>query len=54
MTITVSAPTIAYAPSSPPNGTVGVAYSQSLSASGGNAPYSFSVTAGTLPDGLAL
>ena len=36
------------------NGTVAAAYSQSLTASGGVAPYAFSVTAGALPAGLTL
>ena len=33
---------------------IGTPYSQMLAASGGTAPYSFSVTAGSLPDGLNL
>src|ERR1700730_2257894 len=37
-----------------PSGTVGVAYSLSLAANGGVAPYSWSVTSGTLPAGLSL
>jgi len=37
-----------------PNGTVGVAYSEQLSATGGTAPYSFTLSGGTLPNGLAL
>lgn len=37
-----------------PNGTVGVAYSQTLTASGGAAPYTFTVTGGALPPGLTL
>jgi hypothetical protein len=47
-------PTLALAPATLPNGTVAVAYSQSISATGGTAPYSFGVTAGSLPLGLAL
>ncbi len=35
-------------------GMVGVAYTASLEASGGTAPYTFAVTSGTLPAGLAL
>ncbi|MGM3276815.1 putative Ig domain-containing protein [Ralstonia sp. 24A2] len=50
--------TIAAAPSigttSLGNGEVGVAYSQTISASGGTAPYTFSITSGTLPTGLSL
>ncbi|GAA4809622.1 Ig domain-containing protein [Tomitella cavernea] len=34
--------------------TTGTAYSRSLTASGGTAPYSWAVTTGTLPDGLTL
>jgi hypothetical protein len=37
-----------------PNGTVGVAYSATIGASGGTSPYSCSITAGTLPAGLTL
>lgn len=33
---------------------VGEAFSQAIDATGGDAPYSFSITSGTLPDGLAL
>ena len=41
--------------SSLPNGTVGVAYSQALAASGGTAPYSnWTVSSGSLPAGLSL
>ena len=47
-------PTITVNPTSLPNGTVGIAYSQTLTASGGTAPHSFAVTAGTLPNGLTL
>ena len=55
--ISVSAapcPTIAVAPSSLSPGTVGVAYSQTITASGGAGPYSFAVSSGTLPPGLTL
>ena len=47
-------PTITLSPSTLPNGTVGVAYSQTILGSGGTAPYSFGVTSGTLPPGLTL
>ena len=41
-------------PATLPNGTVGVAYSQTVSATGGNGSYTFSVSAGSLPAGLSL
>ncbi len=37
-----------------PGGTVGAAYSQTLAASGGTAPYSWTITVGALPAGLLL
>ncbi|HWB84179.1 MAG TPA: putative Ig domain-containing protein [Bryobacteraceae bacterium] len=37
-----------------PNATVGQAYSAKLAASGGQSPYSWSITSGALPAGLAL
>src|SRR5436190_1506860 len=37
-----------------PSGTVSVAYSQTLAATGGKKPYSWSVSAGALPAGLTL
>jgi hypothetical protein len=37
-----------------PNWFDGVAYSQTVEASGGTAPYTFAVTVGALPDGLTL
>ena len=37
-----------------PNGTVGVAYSASINATGGTTPYMCSITAGTLPAGLSM
>lgn len=40
--------------SSLPDGTVTQAYSQTLSATGGTAPYAFSVLTGSLPSGLSL
>ena len=35
-------------------GTVGIAYSETITAQGGTAPYTFSVTAGSLPGGTSL
>jgi hypothetical protein len=37
-----------------PDGKVNVVYSQTLSASGGSGPYTWSTTVGTLPEGLSL
>lgn len=37
-----------------PAGTVGAAYSQSVAATGGLSPLSFSISAGTLPNGLGI
>ena len=47
-------PAITLTPASPPNGTVGVAYSQTIVGSGGTGPYTFTVSTGTLPAGLTL
>ena len=52
--VVISCPTITLAPATLPNGTVGSAYSQSITASGGTGPYTFAVTTGTLPAGLTL
>jgi uncharacterized delta-60 repeat protein len=52
--IGVSCAMIVVNPSSLPNGTVGAAYSQTISASGGSGTYSFAITAGALPPGLSL
>jgi outer membrane autotransporter protein len=53
-TLVLAAPAIAISPATVPNGVRGVAYSQTLSASGGTAGYTFAVTAGALPTGLTL
>jgi hypothetical protein len=45
--ITVNPPTL-------PNGSVGTPYNQTVSASGGTSPYTFSVSSGALPGGLLL
>ena len=37
-----------------PNGTVAVAYSQTLAATGGTSPYTWAVASGSLPSGLSL
>ncbi|MEG3191236.1 putative Ig domain-containing protein [Lysobacter sp. D1-1-M9] len=51
---TVSAPTVTIAPTTLPSATVGAAYSESITASGGTAPYTYAVTTGMLPAGLTL
>jgi uncharacterized repeat protein (TIGR01451 family) len=47
-------PTISLSPAVLPGGALGTPYSQSITASGGAAPYVFSITTGTLPPGLTL
>lgn len=46
--------TLSISTSSLPSGTVGAAYAMTLQASGGATPYSWSLTGGSLPDGLNL
>lgn len=52
--ITIGAPTLALNPASLPAPTVGTAYSQTVTASGGVAPYTYAISAGALPAGLTL
>jgi type VI secretion system secreted protein VgrG len=47
-------PVITLAPATLPNTSVGTPYSQQITASGGTAPYVFTLTSGTLPTGLTL
>ncbi|MBO0492204.1 putative Ig domain-containing protein [Pseudomonas sp. Marseille-Q1929] len=54
VSVTVAAPTISISPLSLPNGTIGSAYSQTISASGSLAPYTYTVSSGSLPTGLSL
>ena len=55
VSVTVGTPTITVNPATLPNATVTVAYSQTLTGSGGQAPYgSFTVISGALPAGLSL
>jgi hypothetical protein len=49
-----SAATLAITTTSLPNWFDGVPYSQTVEATGGVAPYTFSVTVGSLPNGLSL
>ena len=53
-TINIGSNILTVSPVTLPNGTQGTSYSQTITASGGSAPYSFAVTAGTLPTGLSL
>ena len=53
-TLTVNSATVVVAPASLPAATAGAAYNQTITASGGTAPYTFAVTVGTLPTGLTL
>jgi subtilisin family serine protease len=54
LSIVVAVAPLAITTSSLPAATVGVSYSQTLQASGGAAPYTWSRTAGNLPKGLTL
>lgn len=54
MTIGISAAPLAITASALPSVNVGAAYSQTLQATGGTAPYQWSVTSGQLPAGLTL
>jgi hypothetical protein len=53
-TLAVAAPTLIITTASLSNGTVGAAYSQTLTASGGTGGYTWSISSGTLPAGLNL
>lgn len=53
-TITIASGLTISTPPSLPGGAAGAAYSQALSAVGGTAPYTWSITAGSLPSGLGL
>ena len=52
--VTIAAPPIVVNPVTLPGGMVGVAYSQTVSATGGTGGYAYSVSAGALPAGLVL
>ena len=53
-TLTVSLPPLVVTTTSLPAGTVGIAYSQTLAATGGQSPYTWSLSSGALPAGLTL
>src|SRR3954454_6474900 len=50
----LACPIITVNPATLPNGNVGTAYSQTVSGSGGTAPYTFTISSGALPTGLVL
>jgi hypothetical protein len=50
----IACPIITVNPATLPNGAVGTAYNQTVSASGGTSPYVFSISSGALPGGLLL
>ena len=52
--ITGTCTTVAVNPATLPAGMLGTVYNQTLTATGGTAPYSFSVASGALPSGLTL
>jgi hypothetical protein len=52
--VTITCPAVTISPLTLPGGITGIAYSQTITASGGTAPYSFAVTSGSLPAGLTL
>ena len=54
LTVTVSQSTLKVSTTSLPNATESVAYSQSLAASGGTSPYTWSVANGALPTSMSL
>jgi hypothetical protein len=54
LTLTIAPTGLAITTASLPSGQVGTAYSATLAASGGTAPYSWAVTSGVLPAGLTL
>jgi hypothetical protein len=53
-TISGSCPAITLNPTTLPGGTVNSSYNQSVTASGGTAPYTYSLSSSTLPNGLTL
>jgi hypothetical protein len=50
----LACPALDLQPVTVPTGTLGIAYSRTVVAAGGTAPYLYTVAAGTLPTGLAL
>ena len=54
LTIAVAPPQLTIMTTALPNGTAGMSYSQTLTASGGSGSYTWSVSGGSLPPGLIL
>ncbi|HET7105785.1 MAG TPA: putative Ig domain-containing protein [Candidatus Acidoferrum sp.] len=54
LTLTIAAPTLAISTTTLSNGVVGVAYNQTLVATGGTTPYTWTLTSGALPTNLQL
>jgi hypothetical protein len=54
LSLTIAPAVLVITTSSLPNGQAGVAYSQTLTATGGTGAYTWQLTAGTLPTGLTL
>ena len=54
LSLTILPATLAVTTTSLPNGTQGVAYSQTLAATGGTGAYTWQLTSGTLPNGITL
>lgn len=54
LSITITAPTLNITTTSLPNGVLNQAYNANLTASGGVQPYTWALTAGSLPTGLTL
>ncbi len=52
--IITSCPTVTINPATIPSGIAGTPYSQAFTATGGTAPYTFSVSGGSLPSGMTL
>src|SRR5262245_49120880 len=53
-TLVVACPVITVNPTTLPAGTTGAVYNQTITATGGVDPYSFTISSGTLPAGLSL
>ena len=54
LALTIAAPPLAITTTSLPSGKVGIAYSATLAATGGTKPFTWSLTSGKLPTGVAL